>query len=144
MTSDLVCGSDMMLFSFLSISLSLTLSDLGRHDPVVGEALLYEGLSSRRFLVSDVDSPAVHPVLLTYALQAEDRMCNIAFYIFKGVFCIIIKIGSQRETNSGWHEHTNDIDSTCTRAQVPRHDSKTHFPSQRMGAFVTTRTEIWM
>lgn len=44
-------------------------ADLGRDNPVVGEALLYEGLGSRRFLVSDVNGPAVHAVLLTGTLR---------------------------------------------------------------------------
>lgn len=46
------------------------LADLGGDYSVVGEPLLYEGLGSRgRLLVSDVNCPAVHPVLLTNTLQ---------------------------------------------------------------------------
>lgn len=54
-------------------------TDLGGDYSVVREPLLYKGLSSwRRLLVSNVNRPAVHPVLLTNTLQGGGggNMCE--------------------------------------------------------------------
>lgn len=55
-------------------------TDLGGDYSVVRESLLYKGLSSwRRLLVSDVNRPAVHPVLLTNTLQGGKNHCKLYF-----------------------------------------------------------------